>query len=102
MKRLVFATIVVAFSASSVGATQIERACMRADRKAASRALCGCIQDVADLTLSQSEQKLAASFFNDPQKAQDLRQSSNPRNERFWQRYKDFGANAGQFCASAS
>ncbi|SFK03558.1 hypothetical protein [Celeribacter neptunius] len=76
----------------------IERACMSSDRAANNRALCGCIQDVADLTLSNSDQRQAAKFFKDPQKAQDIRQSDNRSHESFWKRYKAFGATAAQYC----
>lgn len=100
MKILVFATALVVVSPSLSQASQIERACVSSDRQAASRALCGCIQDVANLTLSSADQRLAATFFKNPQKAQDIRQSDNARNERFWDRYKEFGAVASQFCAT--
>ena len=35
----------------------IESACMRSGREAASRALCGCIQQVADMTLKGGDQR---------------------------------------------
>lgn len=101
MKKLIIAGALMAMSGSWATASQIERACIKSDRQAASRALCGCIQDVADLTLSTADQKLAATFFKTPQKAQDIRQSNNSRNESFWDRYKEFGAVASQFCASS-
>lgn len=82
--------------AASAGA--VERACLSSDRKAANRNLCGCIQQVADLTLSNSDQRKAAGFFKDPQKAQDIRQSDNRSNEAFWKRYKSFGATASDYC----
>lgn len=77
-----------------VAAGDIERACLGSDRAAANRALCGCIQDAADLTLSTQDQRRAAGFFADPHRAQEVRQSD----ERFWDRYKDFGATAETFC----
>lgn len=76
----------------------ISRACLSSDRKARSPQLCGCIQAVADLTLSSSEQSRAATFYNDPQKAQDIRQSDNSAHERFWQRYKEYGKTAQDIC----
>ncbi|MGV6839305.1 MAG: arginine transporter, partial [Planktomarina sp.] len=60
-------------------------ACMNAGRSAASSRLCGCVQSVADRTLSTSDQSRAVSFFRDPQKAQDARGGS-----AFWTRYKAF------------
>jgi len=44
---------------SIAAAGPIERACMASDR-GASRALCGCIQQAADMTLSGGDQKRAA------------------------------------------
>lgn len=76
----------------------ITRACLKADRKAASRSLCGCIQQVANQTLTRSDQKMAASFFKDPHRAQVIRQSDNTRHEAFWQKYKAFGKTAEVMC----
>nr|WP_245913012.1 hypothetical protein [Litoreibacter ponti] len=76
----------------------IERACLKADRKAASRPLCNCVQQVADLTLDGSDQRLAATFFKDPHRAQEIRQSDRISHEAFWKRYKQFGANAESYC----
>ncbi len=78
----------------------IERACLSSDRAAASRSLCGCIQDAADLTLSTKDQRRAASFFNDPHRAQVVRQSDRRTDEAFWGRYKQFGETAQSFCRS--
>ncbi|NIY77998.1 hypothetical protein HCZ23_00740 [Celeribacter sp. HF31] len=82
----------------SASAGAIERACMSSDRAANNRALCGCIQQAADLTLSNSDQRQAAKFFKNPQKAQDIRQSDNSSHEAFWRRYKVFGETAAQYC----
>lgn len=76
----------------------IADACLRAGRKAASRRLCGCVQGVADRDLSSADQRLAAGFFADPHRAQEIRQSDNLRHEAFWQRYKAFAARAEQVC----
>ncbi|MEL6701264.1 MAG: arginine transporter, partial [Pseudomonadota bacterium] len=46
-------------------------ACLAAGRKNASRALCGCIQAQANRDLSARDQARAATFFADPQRAQD-------------------------------
>jgi len=85
-----------------VHAGTIERACMAGKRQGASRALCSCIQEAADATLTNSEQRKAAKFFKDPQKAQDTRQSDNSSNENFWKRYKNFGLTAETWCAPPS
>ncbi|MEL6168249.1 MAG: hypothetical protein AAFR35_06135 [Pseudomonadota bacterium] len=76
----------------------IERACLGSDRAAGNRALCDCIQDAANLTLSGTDQQLAASFFKDPHRAQEIRQSSRRTHEVFWERYVEFGAMAETFC----
>jgi len=77
----------------------IERACLQSARASGNRALCGCIQHVADQTLNRGEQRQAARLFKDPQRAQDIRQSSNASHEVFWKRYKAFGATAEATCS---
>ena len=76
----------------------ISNACMSSDRKARSRALCGCIQAVANQTLSGSEQRRAVRFYRDPQEAQDVRQSDRPGDERFWRSYKAYSERAERIC----
>lgn len=89
----------LAFSSTGEAiAGPIERACLKADRKSASRSLCNCVQQVADLTLDSGDQRLAATFFKDPHRAQVIRQSDNRSHESFWKRYKEFGANAESYC----
>ncbi len=87
-------------SQASFATGPISNACNRSDRKASNRQLCGCIQAVANTQLSSSDQSLAASFFPNPQKAQDTRQSDNPRNEAFWKRYKVFASSAERSCSA--
>jgi len=98
MKKLVFAAVFFSVAAPVVNAGVIESACLKSDRKAANRALCGCIQDAADLTLDRRDQKMAATFFRDPHKAQEIRQSDNRSHEAFWKRYKQFGSTAETYC----
>jgi len=76
----------------------IYSACLDADRKAANRALCGCVQAVANRHLSTRQQRQAAGFFKNPQLAQDARQNG-PRD--FWNTYKKFSGNAGKVCRGA-
>lgn len=98
MRRMVLAAgLVLAAGAAQAGV--IERACLSADSKSKSRALCGCIQQVADITLTRGDQRRAAKLFKDPQKAQDMRQSSNRDHEAFWLKYKNFGATAEAYCS---
>lgn len=98
MKKYAMISLVALMAASSAHAGTIERACLKADRKAASRSLCGCIQDAADLTLDRGDQKLAATFFADPHRAQEIRQSDRSSHESFWKRYKQFGQTAEVYC----
>ncbi|WP_417211541.1 arginine transporter [Antarctobacter sp.] len=81
-----------------VSSGPIADACMRAGRSGASRQRCGCVQTVADSDLTSSDQRLAVTFFADPHRAQEIRQSDNPRNEAFWKRYKAFAARAESVC----
>lgn len=76
----------------------VSQACLRGGRKAANRRLCGCIQGVADRQLSSADQRMAASFFSDPHKAQEIRQSDRSSHETFWKRYKAFTGTAERTC----
>lgn len=76
----------------------INKACMASDRKARSRSLCGCIQAVADKTLSNAQQSMAVSFYSDPHKAQVIRQSDRPAHEKFWEDYRNYGDTAQRIC----
>jgi hypothetical protein len=98
MKRLSAALAVSVLTAGAAYAGSIESACIKSERQA-SRSLCSCIQSVADVKLSRSDQKLAAKFFKDPHLAQETRQSSSRSKEQFWQRYKDWGQTAAQTCS---
>jgi hypothetical protein len=84
--------------ATAAAAGPIERACLRSDRDAANRAMCGCIQDVADQTLRGSDQRRAATFFKDPDKAHKVWMSKSKSDDAFWERYKAFGAQAEAYC----
>ncbi|MEM8590925.1 MAG: arginine transporter [Pseudomonadota bacterium] len=80
----------------------ISRACIDADRRAATTQLCQCVQAVANDTLSSREQARAARFFADPQQAQDTRQSDNVALERFWTRYRAFADRAETICRAVT
>jgi hypothetical protein len=99
MRALLLTAAALAAMATTAQAGAIESACNSSERRV-SRALCGCIQQVADITLTRSDQRLAAKFFKDPQKAQDMRQSSDRSNESFWLKYKNFGATAEAYCSA--
>lgn len=87
----------LALNGAEAAAGPIERACLGSDR-AGSAPLCRCIQRVADATLRRGEQRMAARFFREPHRAQEIRQSDSPRHEAFWQRYKYFGSAAELNC----
>ena len=99
MKVWITAAILIGACAEVAYAGPIEQACMRSGRQAANRALCGCIQQVADMTLNGRDQRLAVKFFRDPSLAQETRQSDRSSNEAFWKRYKNFGETAEVYCA---
>ncbi len=76
----------------------IESACNSSDRPGRSRALCDCIQKVADSVLSNSEQRRGAKFFKDPHEAQVVRMSASSSDSEFWQKWRLFGATAEKYC----
>ena len=76
----------------------IKNACLTSGRKARSTELCGCIQFAANLTLRDGDQSRAATFYSDPQIAQDTRQSDRAADEAFWQRYKAYASTSEQIC----
>ena len=80
-------------------ARTIERACLQSDRAQGNRALCGCIQAAADVTLSERDQRMGAKFFQDPHAAQEVRQSDRRTHEEFWQRWRSFGETAEALCS---
>lgn len=101
MKSTLFAAVAGFMLVGPQGAFAgpIENACLRSDRAQATRAMCRCIDSVAQGTLTRSEQRRAASFFSDPDLAQSVRMSKTVRDNEFWDRYRAFGATAEQYCA---
>ncbi|MCF8512257.1 MAG: hypothetical protein K9G43_12470 [Rhodobacteraceae bacterium] len=92
----------IALFAGAALAGPIERACIKSDRKAASRSLCDCIQRAADNTLSGGDQRRAVSFFKDPEKAHKVWMSKSRGDDAFWERYKAFGAKAEELCGGGA
>lgn len=76
----------------------LQQACWADRRKSASRARCGCIQAVADRELSAADQRRGASYFKNPHRLQEVRQSDTASNERFWAAWKAYGARAAELC----
>lgn len=99
MKKTLIIAVALFCAAGSAQANVIERACMQSDRQQATPSLCGCIQLVADITLSRRDQKMAARFFRDPHRAQEVRQSGRPRDSQFWNKYRAFGQSAESYCS---
>lgn len=79
----------------------VSKACMSAGRQAANPALCSCVQQAANQSLTGAEQRRAAAFFADPQRAQDTRQSGNSGDRAFWTRYRAFTSLAETMCRPA-
>lgn len=101
MKPITLAAAIAAFLPLLSGiasAGPIERACMASDR-GGNRSLCGCIQQAADMTLSGGDQKRAAKFFKDPERAHATWVSQSSSDDAFWERYKQFGSTAEAYCA---
>ena len=103
MKQLIVARVLglsLAAAAPAPGHARgiIENACLKADRRAASRPLCACIQAAADAVLSGSEQRRGAKFFDDPHMSQEIRASDRRADEKFWEKWKVFGATADKYC----
>ncbi len=100
-KTLTAATLAVLalpLAADSLSARTIETACNRSDRAGANRALCACVQQVATRHLNRSDQRQAARFFADPDRAQAVRVSRSDRDRAFWQRYRAFATAAEARC----
>ncbi|MDO6483202.1 hypothetical protein [Shimia thalassica] len=99
LRTALIAALISPIVISTADAGRISNACMQSDRKAKSRNLCRCIQNVADQNLTRRDQKMAASFFSDPHKAQEIRQSDNRSHEDFWKRYSEFGGVVAASCS---
>ena len=98
MMKPVVAIAAILLTTPFAEAGPIDNACIRSDRGARSPGLCGCIQQVANQTLSRSDQRRAASFFRDPHEAQEVRMSKSDRDNAFWARYKRFASTAEAYC----
>jgi hypothetical protein len=98
------AAFAVGFSllASAAYSGPIEQACNRSNRSSANGPVCNCIQQVANMTLPGADQRRAAEFFKNPDKAHSTWMSQNRRDDDFWERYKQFGSYAEQYCGGAS
>jgi len=84
-------------SPQMTAANAIRNACLKADR--GSRSQCSCIQSIADRTLNNSQQRKGATFFANPQRAQDTRQSDRRADTEMWEAWKNFGQTAAAICS---
>ncbi|MDZ7711097.1 MAG: hypothetical protein U5K36_14400 [Roseovarius sp.] len=81
-----------------VASGPISDACLSSGRKARSPALCGCIQAVANDSLSRADQRRAVGFYRDLHEAQEVRTSQRPADQRFWKVYKAYADRAERIC----
>jgi hypothetical protein len=81
-----------------VASGPLSTACLQSDRAARSAALCGCIQAVANRTLSRADQRRAVGFYTDPHEAQVIRQSDRDRDRSFWRSYTEYAIEAERSC----
>lgn len=88
----------MSFTPAALEARSIETACNRSDRVAANRRVCACVQQVANQHLTRGDQRQAARFFSDPDRAQAVRVSRSDRDRAFWQRYRSFADAAEARC----
>jgi hypothetical protein len=104
MRAVILATALAGMTLAvpaAVAAGPIERACLSSERASGNRALCGCIQQAANRTLTARDQRAAARFFRDPDRAQQVRMSRRESDRAFWQRYENFGSFAEVSCVSS-
>lgn len=90
--------VFVMIMAGTAQAGPVSSACNQSSRSAATPGLCACIQQVADQTLRSADQRRIATFFRNPDKAQDARMSQRQSDDAFWERYTLFGQRAEASC----
>jgi len=104
--RLTGGSLVIVMGLAACGggsAGGIAAACVSGPRQTADqRALCSCIQGVADRTLSGADQRRVVPFFADPERAHRVRLSDTARDDAFWARYMAFVDTAEATCGPES
>ncbi|MDO5613213.1 MAG: hypothetical protein Q4G14_08230 [Paracoccus sp. (in: a-proteobacteria)] len=98
LNRFIIAAAAVVLTTPLAMAGPIDSACVRSDRARGNAPLCGCIQQVANQTLSRADQRRAAQFFREPHKAQEVRMSKRDADNAFWARYRSFASSAEMYC----
>lgn len=76
----------------------IAEACVDSDRRGANARLCTCVQQAANRHLNGSDQRLAATFFEDPERANDIKINDSRSADAFWERYRAFTRTAERSC----
>lgn len=97
--RIVIAAASVMLTTPLAVAAPLDNACLGSGRSQGNAPLCGCIQQVADQTLSRADQRRAAGFFRDPHEAQKVRTSNSASDNAFWSRYTNFARTAEAYCS---
>lgn len=95
---VLLAMLATSLPAPPADAGVVERACRTSDRGARDAATCSCIDRLARQELTRSQRRKVARFFDDPHRAQEVRQSDRASDRAFWERYKAFGARVEQAC----
>lgn len=99
--RIIVPVLALAALASCGGSSAtgpIGSACSASSRSAANARLCSCVQRVASDKLSLADQRRAAPFFTNPDKAQETKARTDSASDAFWRRYKSFASSAAARC----
>lgn len=97
-KAQVAALLVAAALPTTSHAGAVGRACISADRPAASQRLCSCIDRAATQTLSVVDQNRAGRLLRSPELAERTQQSSRKSDKEFWKNYIGFANAAERSC----
>lgn len=76
----------------------IAQACVDAGRSSSSPELCSCVGSVASQTLSRSDQARVVTFFEEPERANDIKIDDSTSADAFWERYRRFTDTAERSC----
>ena len=98
MRIAILGLVLVAASCGPRVTGAYGEACMGASRPGANAALCSCVQQVANRMLSASDQRLAATFFEDEERANAMMINDSPAADAFWVRYRAFTDQAERSC----
>lgn len=98
LPKLTLAALAISLVPAHAMSGPVGQACLRSDRPAATAALCRCIDQVAEQTLSRRDQGQAAGFFRNPDRAQLVRMHKSPSANAFWARYKNFANMSARYC----